>query len=101
MRELVKLLLIPIAGCIAIGVIFLFIVFGGHFENKVDNEQGKLGHAVAELGAFDDIIGQTAHCDNTLYQPVCGEDGKTYDNVCYAITAGTKVAHHGACGPRT
>lgn len=32
-----------------------------------------------------------------LYDPVCGEDGQTYSNSCYAEIAGIKVKHRGLC----
>ncbi|MEM0438188.1 MAG: DUF333 domain-containing protein [Candidatus Micrarchaeia archaeon] len=31
------------------------------------------------------------------YAPVCGEDGKTYSNACFAEMANIKVAHTGEC----
>ena len=36
----------------------------------------------------------------TLWDPVCGKDGKTYSNTCFASLAGVEIAYEGACKPK-
>lgn len=50
-------------------------------------------------GSGDDAGTCTARPENCsdLVDPVCGCDGKTYNNKCYAQVAGTDIASQGAC----
>ncbi len=36
----------------------------------------------------------------TLWDPVCGKDGKTYSNACWAKVAGTEIAYKGPCSSK-
>ena len=33
----------------------------------------------------------------TIHDPVCGVDGKTYSNSCFATNAGVEIQHQGEC----
>ncbi len=101
MKDLLRIMFIPIIGCLAIGVMFLLVVWGGYWNDTIENEAGRYGFATADLPqATDARFTVTADCDGNTYRPVCGFDGDTYDNACFAVRAGTRVAHLGACGTR-
>jgi hypothetical protein len=95
MKDLVKLMLIPIVGSAAIASILILIVWAGNFQSTVVNDEGLHGSATADIGGYP-VMQPTANCDDS-YFPVCGFDGATYDNACKAFAARTKVAHRGIC----
>jgi hypothetical protein len=43
---------------------------------------------------------QAVECPD-IYLPVCGVDGKTYSNACFAHRAHVAIAHEGECGEPT
>ncbi len=58
------------------------------------------GDLNGSIGGYNDCIGRplkNVYCLD-VYQPVCGCDGNTYSNGCYASVAGIKSYTQGACG---
>lgn len=51
----------------------------------------------AECGSPGDCRPRPSACPE-YYSPVCGCDGVTYDNPCFAQGSGTDTAYEGACG---
>ncbi len=43
------------------------------------------------------IQGTTTEACITLWDPVCGKDGKTYSNNCFAESTGVEIDYQGAC----
>jgi hypothetical protein len=95
MKDLVKMMLIPIIGSVAIALIFILVVWAGNYEHKVVNQEGQYGSATKDVGGYA-VLRPTPQCDDS-YFPVCGFDGVTYDNACKAVANSTKVAHRGVC----
>jgi hypothetical protein len=67
----------------------------------VRNENGCIEeYKCIETGEQEQKRNQERACI-TLWNPVCGQDGKTYSNSCFAEAAGVKITHEGICPEET
>jgi hypothetical protein len=55
------------------------------------------GNSMNDLLCGCQSVPVSTTCDNTIYDPVCGVDKKTYRSRCVAENLGMKVEHYGAC----
>jgi hypothetical protein len=55
------------------------------------------GNSMNDLLCGCQSVPVSTTCDNTIYDPVCGVDRKTYRSRCVAENLGIKVEHYGAC----
>lgn len=66
-------------------ILILFLIFIVACNEKKDDNPGGI-----QGGSGDQ------YCIE-LYDPVCGENGQTYSNECFAKTSNVNVKHKGEC----
>lgn len=63
----------------------------------LENLRSQLKERGIDLGEKIIETSDNAKACITLWNPICGKDGKTYSNQCFAKLAGVETAHKGEC----
>jgi hypothetical protein len=64
-----------------------------------DHQFCKLPEGICDLNDAPGICIAPPRVCSDDYDFVCGCDGVTYSNECYAAAAGISIRHHGQCEP--
>jgi hypothetical protein len=97
-----------IARALSLGPLFLLLLpaLASSAGTCTTNEQcgkdefcSKLFDSCGESGKCEPKPQDCTEHGHMIVKPVCGCDGKSYDNFCLAAMAGASVRHEGKCEP--
>ena len=100
-KKLNILIILIIVGIVA-GLIFAFIAL--RKENQTPQTAEEIQREIERINKILEQVKEDKQKSESgevacilTYDPVCGVNGRTYSNSCFAGVAGVEVAHQGEC----
>lgn len=59
--------------------------------------RNKFSGNLLQKNVFLFSVNQTAHCSNSINEPVCSIEKKTYPSMCHLLTSKTKLSYKSMC----
>lgn len=70
---------------------------GPQTPEEIQREIERLQKLIMEIDEDNQKVEQGEVACILIYDPVCGTDGRTYSNDCFASAAGAEIEHQGEC----